>query len=211
MNPRLGDTRIVHFTSGRRRCGWVNNVCAIGNAYGFVEPLEATALSIIGKMCMKLTDQFIETDCMNYPGSAAVYNRRFTTIWDSIRWFLAMHYKFNNRVDTPFWQAAQKDVNVDGCAAYFEYFQQVGPSYRNANTLLQGIDVFNDEGYLSLLVGMKVPYQHAYTPNNVEWKFWWQQQEQLKARAGRAMGVLQALDMMRSPGSRYDYSFYPAI
>lgn len=210
-NPKVGQTRVVPFVSGRRRNGWVKNVCAIGNSYGFVEPLEATALSGICQMCKTMTDQLIESDCVNYPGTSAAYNRRFTKTWDSIRWFLAMHYKYNTRLDTPFWRAVRADVNVGDSAEFLEYFQQVGPSYKNANELLAGTDVFNDEGYLTLMVGMNVPYQKTYQPSTQEWNFWWQTQNQLKQRASRAMGVKQALQLMRSPQWQYDYSFYPAM
>jgi hypothetical protein len=42
-NPKIGPTRIVKFVSGRYEHAWRSNVIAIGNASGFVEPLEATA------------------------------------------------------------------------------------------------------------------------------------------------------------------------
>ena len=47
-NPKVSDTRIVKFKTGRYVRGWVKNVVAIGNASGFVEPLESTAL---GALC----------------------------------------------------------------------------------------------------------------------------------------------------------------
>src|SRR5688572_11422491 len=47
-NPKVGPTRIVRFITGCHRRAWVKNVVAIGNATGFVEPLEATALGVIG-------------------------------------------------------------------------------------------------------------------------------------------------------------------
>ena len=47
-NPKAPKSpRVVKFRSGRYRRFWVDNVVAIGNAGGFVEPLEATALMIV--------------------------------------------------------------------------------------------------------------------------------------------------------------------
>ena len=47
-NPKAPQSpRVVKFRSGRYRRQWVDNVVAIGNAGGFVEPLEATALMIV--------------------------------------------------------------------------------------------------------------------------------------------------------------------
>ncbi|RYD27232.1 MAG: hypothetical protein EOP86_24830, partial [Verrucomicrobiaceae bacterium] len=47
-NPRVdpASTRVVKFVSGRRARAWVGNCVCIGNAGGFVEPLEATAIQV---------------------------------------------------------------------------------------------------------------------------------------------------------------------
>ena len=43
----MGEPRTVRFRSGRHRDFWVGSVVGVGNAYGFVEPLESTALHMI--------------------------------------------------------------------------------------------------------------------------------------------------------------------
>ena len=57
-------------------------------------------------------------DCLRDPGPgmALAYNIRQTRQWDDIRAFLAVHYKFNTRVDTPFWRACLNETDVaDAC------------------------------------------------------------------------------------------------
>ena len=46
-NPGMGDTWTVRFRSGRHGEFWKGNTVAVGNAYGFVEPLESTALHMV--------------------------------------------------------------------------------------------------------------------------------------------------------------------
>ena len=54
-NPKAPRSpRVVKFRSGRYRRMWVDNVVAIGNSAGFVEPLEATALMAVSQQCEHL-------------------------------------------------------------------------------------------------------------------------------------------------------------
>lgn len=46
-NPGLAHTWSLRFRSGRRQDFWMGNAVAIGNSYGFVEPLESTALHMV--------------------------------------------------------------------------------------------------------------------------------------------------------------------
>ena len=56
-NPKApASPRVVKFRSGRYRRQWVDNVVAIGNAGGFVEPLEATGLMVVCAESQTLVD-----------------------------------------------------------------------------------------------------------------------------------------------------------
>jgi tryptophan halogenase len=46
--------------------------------------------------------------------------------WDYLRWFLAVHYRFNRRLDTPFWRAARADVDVSGMREVLDRFRHEG-------------------------------------------------------------------------------------
>src|SRR6187455_3229269 len=93
-NPKVNpaETRLVKFRSGRYERSWVKNVVGIGNAAGFVEPLESTALQVICVECSSLTDALLDCLCEPTPTLVKLYNRYNGEQWDDIRNFLAVHY-----------------------------------------------------------------------------------------------------------------------
>ena len=163
--PEANDYRVVKFRSGRREEFFKGNVVAIGNSYGFVEPLEATALQVlVSEICLLLR---------NYP----VYKSERTTkkllndevggLWDYIRWFLSVHYRFNRRKDTAFWRECQHNVDVSGAEEIIGLFRENAPLvYRDLGMAsgrhLSG-RVFNNFGFDILLFGQNVDC-HAQPP-----------------------------------------------
>ncbi len=157
-NPGMGDARLVTFRAGRHRHFWRGNVVALGNAYGFVEPLESTALHLlirqIGLLLGALPVRRGER------GAPAVANRRVGAFWDYLRWFLALHYRFNRRLDTPFWRHCRREVDVSGHGELLELFRDRGPlSYqRSAASRFDYPDpLWGPEGIDVVLLGQGVP------------------------------------------------------
>jgi tryptophan 7-halogenase len=75
-NPEVSnEPRVVKFRSGRYGKNWVGNVVGIGNAVGFVEPLEATALQVICVEASTLADSLIDSLCEPTPTLIELYNR----------------------------------------------------------------------------------------------------------------------------------------
>jgi len=193
-NPKItGPTRVVKFVSGRYERSWVKNVVAIGNSSGFVEPLEATALAIIGTRCMLLTELLMESDLVAQPADANMFNSLTARAWDSIRKFLATHYRFNTRLDTPFWRHCREHTDLAGAEPIVEWYEQMGPSPYAAAGLVDALDVFGIEGYLTTLLGQAVPHQSKFTPSAQEWGKWNAARSHFQARAARAMTVSEAL------------------
>lgn len=207
-NPRIDTTRVVKFVSGRYERAWVKNVVSIGNANGFVEPLESTSLAMICEQCHMLT--MCLADCALEPKRAmrSAFNKRVRQSWDDIRRFLAIHYKFNTRVDTPFWRAAWADTDLAGAQEYVEYFQENGPSTIWKDILVYGRDVFGFEGYLAMLVGQKVPCDWAFVPDERESRLWKSIQQVNEAQGAAGLTVRQALQVIRSPQWRPRADFY---
>ena len=67
--PRVKAAGLVKFASGRRRNAWVQNVIAVGDASGFVEPLAASSSHVISHDASLLTE--ILLDSKLNPGPAA--------------------------------------------------------------------------------------------------------------------------------------------
>ncbi len=124
-NPAMGDWRVTPFRTGRRAHFWKGNVVALGNAYGFVEPLESTALHMLIRQIGALVRAFHHGK--DGRGAQAVLNRRIGNYWDYLRWFLTIHYKFNRAMDTAFWSACRADADVSSHAELLASFHRRGP------------------------------------------------------------------------------------
>jgi tryptophan halogenase len=162
-NPGMSDAWSLRFRSGRHEHFWKGNVVAVGNAYAFVEPLASTAihmllfeLDLIGNSLPAVFEE----------GHKAVLNRQANAMWDGLKGWLAVQYRFNDRLDNPFWHACRSDVELAGAADYVERFRERGLLSSGAVTPLQpgrGLsrytnDYFSqDYVYDVMLLGQNVP------------------------------------------------------
>jgi tryptophan halogenase len=153
-NPGLGEPWSLRFRSGRHREFWKGNTAAIGNAYGFVEPLESTTLHmVIIEIAYLIAGLRTAGDGRSYRAFA---NEALGGHWDDLRWFLALHYKFNRKKDTAFWRDCRETVDVSGIAPLLERFSQVGPSGLTGSDFLRTDPTFVP-GMLIMLLGQRVP------------------------------------------------------
>ncbi|MAS94336.1 MAG: hypothetical protein CMO55_14150 [Verrucomicrobiales bacterium] len=207
-NPKLGETRVVNFASGARRRTWVKNVVALGNAAGFVEPLEATALALICEHAAKLVhclgDSYFEVE----EKSKEYYNQFCHRGWEGVRRFLALHYKFNTRLDTDFWKTCQNETDLAGAKEIVEYYRECGPSVLWGEAVVGLNDPFSWEGYLIMMVGQKVPFRRHSEPSAAEMEVWRQHLSDISIAAKGGMTMREGLDMIRSDEWRWKPNFY---
>jgi tryptophan halogenase len=146
-NPGMGDPSLIKFRSGRHEHFWKHNCVAVGNAYGFVEPLESTALHMVIVEIAYLLAALADPSLIDYA------NQSIASHWDFLRWFLAIHYKFNQRLDTPFWRAARAETDSSG-------LDEVIAQYRDRGLDSEGFSVgdpaFGYSGVMTLLLGQEV-------------------------------------------------------
>lgn len=209
QNPKVGPTRVVPFVSGRYAHQWVGNVFAVGNAAGFVEPLEATSLLCIAHECRFLSLALKECGLRRNPSMQAATDQLCGRLWDEIRDFLAVHYRFNGRSDTPFWRHCRAHVALHGAEKLVQFYQENGPSFAmEVELLMPAQSIFQLEGFWYHLIAMGVPHAHADRATAAE---------RAEARLGRqrhreaavqGMTVAEALKVLHDPRWRWTPGFY---
>lgn len=195
-NPGMGETWTVRFRSGRHADFWKGNVVAVGNAYGFVEPLESTALHMVIIELSYLCAALEAPD--GGPLDVAELNRRVGAHWDYLRWFLALHYRFNRKLDTPFWRACRSDVDISGLAPAVDRYRERGPWQRpgEAGAVVVGDPAFGESGLLLLLLGQKVEAPAA--PSRISADAWARRINEQRATVDRALPQAEALEILRA-------------
>ncbi len=99
------DFRKIHIKNGYYKKAWIKNVCAIGLASGFLEPLESTGLWFTHQHSLYLMDT-IKRGLVNQ-FDKDIYNAKVNKDYKYMFDFVAQHYAFSHRNDTEYW----KDIN----------------------------------------------------------------------------------------------------
>jgi tryptophan halogenase len=151
--------KMVQFRSGRHTQAWNKNVFSLGNAYGFIEPLESTAIQTAVHSILVLCR--LMPNSMQDHSSIAGINQEVAATWDSFRWFVGMHYKYNNKMDTPFWKHCRENTDIGNANDVIALFNERPPlSAGNFGTgspyTAKDSMVFNSYSYDTLLFGQKV-------------------------------------------------------
>ncbi len=157
--------RTIRFPSGRYETCWIKNVIAIGNSSGFVEPLESTGLHMIASQVRWLIrDLDLSLLCPD-AGRIAAYNMQAAQRWDDIRDFIAIHYKFNRASGSEFWRWCNSSMPLGSLQGFVDSYEQIGPALASmipdpaeaGQVTLPPWSIFGFAGYLTLLLGMRVP------------------------------------------------------
>ena len=196
-NPDMGEPRVVRFRSGRHRDFWLGNTVAVGNAYGFVEPLESTALHMaILEVAYMVEGLRALREGRGAPDFPAVASRRVREHWDHLRWFLAVHYRFNRRLDTPFWLAARGDCDVSGLSELLDRFRRSGPWLESESSRFSvGDPLFGYSGLMMLLLGQRAEGSEHAKPS-MDRATWDALSARHRGVAARALPQREALEAL---------------
>ena len=99
------DVRVHHLKlrMGRHAKHWNRNCVAIGQAQGFIDPLEATSLLSVQRAAASFVDVLERGDLGE--AAQAAFNDGLDACVDGERDYIVTHYKSNTRTDTDYWRA----------------------------------------------------------------------------------------------------------
>ena len=202
-SPDVTQTRVVKFISGRYERNFVKNVVAIGNASGFVEPLEATALGVIAMQSRVLADSLAAADRELRASHIRYINYHHSAIWDAIRGFISLHYKYNTRCDTPFWRHAREKTDLARGADAVEYYRDNGPCGFWGPIVVGHQDPFTISGYITILLGQRVEHRAKFSPTDREMQKVIAIRQHYRQLAQQGLTAEQVLAAIRDPSWKW--------
>jgi tryptophan halogenase len=136
----LAEPRLTSFVNGRRRTFWDKNVVAVGQSAGFLEPLVATDMHLIGNALLSLLDHF--PDKQFDPALIASYNASIAEDFERIRDFIILHYCTSRRDDSPFWQQRAQAGVPDAVAQRVAMYRATGRVVQHRQEMFTDLDWF---------------------------------------------------------------------
>ncbi|MDA1055985.1 MAG: tryptophan 7-halogenase [Planctomycetota bacterium] len=203
LDPKITEPlHVIKFSTGRRANFWVNNVAAVGNAAGFVEPLESTGLQTIGETATRLANCLVDSDGCPTESMRRLANEQINRWWEDIRGFLAVHFKFNTRRNTAFWQQCREDTNLADAQPIVGFYKESGPSGLYYQMMPKGA-IFGYAGYLALLIGQRVPTRYQSQISKNELCLWKTAIDENRQRVEQALTNEEALQLIHRPDWRW--------
>lgn len=204
-NPKIqDDIRVIKFPSFRREKYWVNNCVAIGNAAGFVEPIEATALHCITEQ-LRFSSKALLDSLGDVPERMIEEeNHRFRVMWDDVRDFIAFHYKWNYHSESEFWKHCQNETPLGDAEEFYNYYVEAGPSMLS-NYLVSSQSIFGFEGYMNILLGQKVKTNHPPKLFDEDREDWERYRSQMRELASSNYTTEQVVAMLKNPNFQWPF------
>ncbi|MFT4942003.1 MAG: tryptophan halogenase [Paraglaciecola sp.] len=150
----LHSPRQFSFKPGRRKKAWHHNCIAVGLAAGFLEPLESTSIALVETAIDKIIQSFPK------PAYGAQEIQRFNQVtateYERVRDFIILHYKANQRDDSPMWRYCREMSVPDSLQEKMQAFKNHGSLKRMPR------EIFGPDSWLAIFAGFDYLPQ-AYT------------------------------------------------
>lgn len=113
------------FDSGHYEDAWVGNCVAVGNALGFVEPLQSTALTLNAIVTEKLTELLADHHAINHRGLRRIYNDYARSKWKNVYDFVSIHYRYADG-KSEFWDDMRTVNDENSLKKYVRTYRENG-------------------------------------------------------------------------------------
>lgn len=162
----LNEPRAFSFTPGRRKKAWHKNCVAVGLSSGFIEPLESTSIALVETAIDKIILSF-----PTEPSKPVEYNQKtvdkFNDVtrmeYERIRDFIILHYKANQRDDSPMWQYCRDMELPKELAHKMHLFKTKGEIIRYP------WEIFGSDSWLAIFTGFNyLPDAYDAKVDNME-------------------------------------------
>lgn len=151
--------RRIRFEPGHRRHFWHRNCVAVGQAAGFIEPLEASALALVELSAAMIRDEMPATRA-DMDLVARRFNEAFAYRWSRIIDFLKLHYVLSRRDDADYWRDHRRtDTLPDSLRELLQLWAHRAPSRNDFHRIEE---VFPAASWQYVLYGME--YRPAARP-----------------------------------------------
>lgn len=175
------EPRVIPMRIGSNRTPWIKNCVAIGLSGGFIEPLESTAIHMIDMAVRQLVVHFPDT---SFPDSLRrSYNLQAARLYEEVLDLICLHYRLNNRTDTPYWIDAREQMQIsDRLEENLELWRHRLPQPFDLDSSV----LFGQTTYHAVLLGKRV-YEMGYAAPNfgagmpLQEDKWWEWLQQRRA------------------------------
>ena len=153
IDPTDLSPRKLTFATGYRKSLWHRNCLAIGQAAGFIEPLEASAIVMVELSLRALAENLPQRRAgMDF--LAERFDALFHYRWERIVEFLKLHYLLSQRTE-PYWQAQRDPATIPSrLAELLALWPDQPPSLWD---FPQADEVFSAASHQYILYGMGFP------------------------------------------------------
>lgn len=131
--------RHVEIRHGVQKEPWIKNVCAIGLALGFVEPLESTGLLTTHENIMRLEATLSKRNGYVNQFDIDGWNFAAREELEGFKQFVSLHYAMSQREDTEYWKHVTNNVR------YAPKIYNLETEFRNnASDTMYRLNVLNE-------------------------------------------------------------------
>jgi tryptophan halogenase len=141
----LHSPRQFSFKPGRRKKAWHHNCIAVGLAAGFLEPLESTSIALVETAIDKIIQSFPNPAYSQT--EVEKFNQVTATEYERVRDFIILHYKANQRNDSPMWQYCREMSVPETLKEKMLAFKSVGDLSRSP------WEIFGPDSWLAIYSG----------------------------------------------------------